>query len=108
MYYLESHLIGMQEFFRALLQRQQFVGAQVAFVVRSSLAGQNRFSQIIHVGVAACWLWCVPSCRVAGPLGIFFRGNDFAITHMNDAIAITGGLGVVGDHEHGLAKVLVG
>ena len=48
MHDLERHLILVQEFFRKLLQRQQFIGAQVTLVVRSSLARQDRFFQIIH------------------------------------------------------------
>jgi hypothetical protein len=46
----EGHLIRVPEFFRAFLQGQQFIGVQVAFVVRCSFAWQNGFSQVIHAG----------------------------------------------------------
>lgn len=37
-----------------------------------------------------------------GPLRIFFRRYDSTIPHMNDAVAISCSLGIVGDHQHGL------
>jgi len=42
------------------------------------------------------------------PLRIFFRFNDFAIAHVNDAVAVSGGCGIMRDHEHGLSEFLVG
>jgi hypothetical protein len=36
------------------------------------------------------------------PLRIFFRGYDLAIAHVDDAVAVGRGLGIVRDHQHGL------
>jgi hypothetical protein len=36
------------------------------------------------------------------PLRIFFRRYDAAIPHMNDAVSIFCGLGIVRDHQNGL------
>lgn len=33
--------------------------------------------------------------------------DDDAVSHVNDAIEIDGGLGIVSDHDDGLAEVLV-
>ncbi len=44
-------------------------------------------------------------CR---PLRIIFRSHDQAIAHMNDTVADFGCLGIMRDHQHGLAKLLVG
>src|SRR5581483_11004986 len=42
------------------------------------------------------------------PLRILLRGNDLAIAHMDDCIAVAGSLGIVRNHQHRLPKVLVG
>src|ERR1700733_11161423 len=103
---LERHFILMQEFLGAFLQRQQFVGAQIAFVVGSSLAGENRFFQISHVfvssrkSVALTLRW--------NPLRIIFGLHYGSIAHVNDAISVAGGLGIVSDHQYRLAEFLVG
>src|SRR5208337_2057886 len=39
--YLKGQLVGMQHFFRRLLQCEQFVGAQVALVIGGSSSRQN-------------------------------------------------------------------
>ncbi len=45
---------------------------------------------------------------MGSPLRIFVGGDDLSVAHVDDAITIGGGLGVVGDHEDGLAEVFVG
>src|SRR5690242_1281802 len=42
------------------------------------------------------------------PLRILVRRDDVAIAHVNDAIANFRRFRVVGDHQHGLAELLVG
>src|SRR5450755_2071524 len=42
------------------------------------------------------------------PLGILFWSHNRPIPHMNNAVPISGGLWIVGDHQHGLAQVAVG
>ena len=42
------------------------------------------------------------------PLRIFIGRYDLAIAHVHDAVAVGGSFGVVGDHQHGLSKVLIG
>ena len=48
---LERHLIFVQKFVGGLLQRQKFVGAQVALVVGIAFARQNRFFQVVFFQV---------------------------------------------------------
>jgi hypothetical protein len=48
------------------------------------------------------------SSMPARPLRIIFRRHYQAIAHMNDAVADFGCFGIVRDHQHGLAKLLVG
>ena len=42
------------------------------------------------------------------PLRVFFRRNNRAITHMDNAVSHFGCLGIVCNHQHGLPKLLVG
>ena len=42
------------------------------------------------------------------PLRIFLRRNDLAVSHVNDAVAVSRSRRVVRDHEHGLAQLAVG
>ena len=39
---------------------------------------------------------------VRRPLRVFFRRNDLTVAHVQDAVAVGGGLRIVGDHQHGL------
>ena len=41
------------------------------------------------------------------PLRVFLGSNDFAVTHVNDTIAICGGFRVMRDHEDCLSKILI-
>ena len=41
------------------------------------------------------------------PLRIFIGCYDLAVAHVDDAVAILGGLGIVRNHEHGLPQILV-
>ena len=41
-------------------------------------------------------------------MGIFFRADDLAVAHVDDAVPELGGFWVMGDHQHGLAQLLVG
>ena len=56
----EGHFVFMQKFFGRLLQREQFVGSQIALVVGRCLAGKNRFCEF----VAMCHMEppCKPIC----------------------------------------------
>src|SRR4051812_37669157 len=47
--YLKCQLIGMRHLLRGLLQLEQFVGAEIAFVVGRSGARENRFAQVLIV-----------------------------------------------------------
>src|SRR5580700_3164705 len=42
-------------------------------------------------------------CSVHGPLRIFLRAHQVAVAHVNDAVSVFGGLGIVGNHQHRLA-----
>jgi len=42
------------------------------------------------------------------PLGIFFGRDDLAVAHVNDAVSVLGGFGIVRDHHDGLAEFFVG
>lgn len=42
------------------------------------------------------------------PLRVALGLDNFTIAHVNDAIAIGGGFGIVGDHENRLSEFLVG
>jgi hypothetical protein len=42
-------LVTVYDFLRHLLQRQQFVGAEIPFVVGCANAWENRFVEICHV-----------------------------------------------------------
>ena len=44
---------------------------------------------------------------VEGPLRIVFRPHDLAVAHVDDAVAVLRGLGIVRDHQHGLAEFLI-
>src|SRR5579863_25968 len=41
------------------------------------------------------------------PLRIVFRLHDLAVAHVDDAVTVLRGLGIVGDHQHGLAEFLI-
>src|ERR1700758_877815 len=41
------------------------------------------------------------------PLRIFLWGNNFAVAHVNNAIAVRGSFGGVSDHEYSLSEILV-
>ena len=41
--------------------------------------------------------------RMRRPLRVFFRRNDLSVAHVDDAVAIFGSLGVVRNHQDGLA-----
>ena len=42
-----------------------------------------------------------------GPLGVFVGTDNFSVPHMNDAVAVFGRFGIVGDHQHGLSQLFV-
>src|SRR3974390_234427 len=44
----------------------------------------------------------------AGPLRVAVGRYDSAVSHVDDAVAVLGGLGIVRDHQHGLAQLFVG
>jgi hypothetical protein len=44
---------------------------------------------------------------VTSPLGIFVGRDNLAIAHMNDAVTVRGGLGIVRNHHHRLAEIFV-
>src|SRR5437870_12710933 len=43
-----------------------------------------------------------------GPLRVLLGCDNLTIAHVNDAIGIAGGLGIVRDHEHSLSQVTIG
>src|SRR6516162_5707212 len=44
---------------------------------------------------------------VSGPLRVALRRDDLSVPHMDDAVPIFGGLGVVRDHQNGLPEFLI-
>src|SRR5580704_2719452 len=44
------------------------------------------------------WVWW----SVHQPLRIFLRLHDMAVAHVDDAVAVLGGLGIMRDHQHRL------
>jgi len=61
----------------------------------------------VDIPTAKLWIFRALVC-CARPLRIQLRGDDLAITEMKDPVAESRGLGVVGDHEHGLAQFAIG
>src|SRR3954470_22529574 len=57
--------------------------------------------------LALCCFISIRRLMAGRPLWIKVRRNDCAITHMNDAVAELGCLGIVGDHQDGLSEFLV-
>src|SRR5882672_127979 len=47
MHHDERGLVFMKKLFRRFLESEQFIGAQIAFVVGRSFARKNRFSEIV-------------------------------------------------------------
>src|SRR6266852_1051208 len=48
------------------------------------------------------------SLAVSNPLRVEFGGDDFAVAHVDDAVAVGSGFRVVGDHHDRLAELGVG
>jgi len=44
---------------------------------------------------------------VQRPLRIVFRSHDLAVAHVNNAVAVLRGLGIVRNHQHRLAEFLI-
>src|SRR5689334_22432590 len=112
-----------------LLQCQQLIGAQVAFVVGSCRAGKNGSAKVVHGAHCSSWRLNVVSW---GSRGQGFKVSqvsrfppnrrerhrnfetlkpdssprifchDLAIAHMDNAVGIGGGFRVMGNHEHRL------
>jgi hypothetical protein len=75
--HLEGHLIFMEQLRRLFLQGKEFVGAQIALVIGSSLSGQDGFPHFVSFVHAMCealrsgsFREIVPSARVFGAVTI--------------------------------------
>ena len=51
---------------------------------------------------------CATLVKGAGPLRVQLRRNHLTVAEVQDAIAVAGRLGVVGNHQHGLAQFPIG
>src|SRR4051812_6813791 len=62
----------------------------------------------LRSALALCCFISIRRLMAGRPLWIEVRRNDCAIAHMNDAVAEFGCLRIMGDHQDGLPKFLVG
>ncbi|SRR5258708_3416148 len=74
----------------------------------STLARSHSTTELLPLSVEII-NYAVANPSVTGvPLGILFRLDNFPIAHVDDAIAIGRGFGIVGNHQHRLPKFFVG